>query len=182
MRTISGCKSALVVAAVLTTGAMAQVGGSVSDEYRVKAAFVYNFAKFVEWPNNTFQTPQEPIVICILGQNPFGGVLEEVVSGKIVGSRTFVVHRITDLGPGCNCQILFIAASERKRFRSMLGKFQPLGVLTVGEGPGFAGEGGVINFKLEGGKVRFEINPDAAEQGQIHISSKLLSLAQIVKK
>jgi hypothetical protein len=171
---------ALVMTA--TAGLAVAGDGPAVDEYRVKAAFVYNFARFVDWPQSAFRTPQEPIAICILGQNPFGSSLEEAVGGKALGSRTFVIRQIDKLSADSNCHILFVASSECKRFRGMLGKLQPSGVLTVGEAPGFAIEGGVINFKVESGKIRFEVNVDAAQREQLQISSKLLSLAQIVKE
>lgn len=153
-----------------------------ADEYHVKAAFLFNFTKFVEWPAQAFKTPADPIVICVLGQNPFGTALEEAVSGKVVGGRTLSVRQISDSQPPCDCQILFVNPSERKRFRSMLGSLQGAGVLSVGEAERFTADGGVINFKMESGSVRLEINIAAAEYSEIHISAKLLSLAQVVRK
>ncbi len=152
------------------------------DEYHVKAAFLYNFAKFVEWPPATFKTRQDPIVICVLGASPFQKILEEAVNGKTVEGRKFAVHQIEDLEPKCDCQILFVPSSGRKRYRSMAGGLRGSGILTVGETPGFTEEGGVINFKLEGDRLRFEINVEAAERERLRISSKLLGLAEIVKK
>ena len=147
------------------------------NEYQVKAFFLYNFARYVEWPSQSFKAASDPIVICILGQNPFGSALEQAIAGKVVEGRPFVVRQISDVEPGGNCRILFVNSSERKRFRSMAGILKGIGVLTVGEVQGFTADGGVINFKLQDGKVRFEINADAAEREHLHISSKLLSLA-----
>jgi hypothetical protein len=152
------------------------------NEYQVKAFFLYNFARYVEWPSQSFKAVNDPIVICILGQNPFGSALDQAITGKVVEGRPFVVRRISDIQPGSNCHILFVNSSERKRFRSMAESLKGSGVLTVGETPGFTADGGVINFKLEDGKVRFEIDVDAAGRENLHISSKLLSLAQIAKK
>jgi hypothetical protein len=151
------------------------------EEYQVKAAFLYNFAKFVEWPAQAFKTPQDPILICVLGRNPFGSALEDVIRGKSVEGRAFVFRQVEDADEAGACQILFVGWSEGKRFRSLWRARKPAGILTVGEAQGFAASGGVINFKLDAGHVRFEINVDAAEQAQLHISSKLLSLAEIVK-
>jgi hypothetical protein len=149
----------------------------------VKAFFLYNFTRYVEWPSQKFNSPTDPIVICILGQNPFGNALEQAIHGKALEvSRTVVVRQISDIQPQCNCHILFVSASERKHFRSSTGVIRGSGILTVSETEGFAHDGGVINFRLEDGKVRFEINVDAAGQEQLRISSKLLSLARIVKK
>jgi hypothetical protein len=152
------------------------------NEYQVKAFFLYNFARYVEWPAESFKAANDPIVICILGQNPFGSALDQAVAGKVVEGRPFVIRRISDIPPGSNCHILFVNSSERKRFRSMAGSLKGSGVLTVGETPGFTADGGVIDFRLEDGKVRFDIDVDAAGRENLHISSKLLSLAQIAKK
>src|SRR5450759_4819624 len=152
------------------------------DEYRVKAFFLYNFARYVEWPKERFKAVNDPIVICILGTDPFGSALEQAIAGKVVEGRPFVVRRISEIRPDSNCHILFVNSSERKRFRSMAGNLKGSGVLTVGETPEFTAEGGVINFKLDDGKVRFEIDVDAAGREHLHISSKLLSLAQNAKK
>jgi hypothetical protein len=150
------------------------------DEYQVKAAFLYNFAKFVEWPALTFKTDKDPLRICVLGQNPFGNALVETAGGKTVVGRPLVVSDISDVSQGADCQILFIGSSERKRLRSIFTELRATGVLTVGETEGFAVQGGIVNFKLEDGRVRLEINIEAAGQAKLRISSKVLSLAQIV--
>jgi len=173
---ISGCKSALVVAAVFATGAMAQT----VDEYRVKAAFVFNFAKFIQWPTEAFKTPADPLVICVLGQDQMTNSLRDAVNGNAIDGRPVIVRQFAVGQVSCDCNILFVGSSVAKRFRS--GLKESAGLLTVGETPGFAADGGVINFKLEDGRVRFEINVAAAERQQLHISSKLLSLAQLVKR
>ncbi len=157
--------------------------GQSLDEYQVKAAFLFNFAKFVEWPAQTFRSPTDPINICILGQDPFGDALEHAVKGKTVETRVFLVpFRISEVHQASGCQILFISSTERKRVRAILAELKAPGVLTVGETEGFAVQGGMINFKLEDGRVRLEVNVEATERGQLRISSKLLNLAQIVRK
>jgi hypothetical protein len=156
------------------------VSAQTIDEYQVKAAFLYNFAKFVEWPALTFKTDKDPLRICVLGQNPFGNALVEGVGGKTVVGRPLVVSDISDVNQGADCQILFIGSSERKRLRSIFAELRTMGVLTVGETEGFASQGGIVNFKLGGGRVRLEINIDAAAQAKLRISSKVLNLAQIV--
>ena len=156
--------------------------GQAIDEYQVKAAFLYNFAKFVEWPPQTFKNSSEPIKVCVLGQDPFGRTLEEAVRGKQIEGRALLVRNISDARQAGNCQILFVSFSERKRLPSILVGIKAASILTVGEVEGFTAEGGVVNFRLENGRVRIEINVQAAEQSRLRISSKLLSLAQIVKK
>jgi hypothetical protein len=177
MRTISGCKSALVTAAVLVT---ISTTAQTVDEYHVKAAFVFNFAKFIQWPAEAFKTPSDPLVICVVGQDQMANSLRETVNGNAIDGRPVIIRQIA-IGQGpCDCHILFVGTSAMKGFRSH--PKESTGVLTVGETPGFAADGGAINLKLEDGRVRFEINVAEAERQQLHISSKLLSLAQVVKK
>jgi len=152
------------------------------NEYQVKALFLYNFARYVEWPPQSFKAPNDPIVICILGQNPFGRALDQAVAGNSVAGRPFLIRQFSDFQPGDTCHILFVASAERRRFRSVAARLKGSGVLSVGESPGFTAEGGVINFKLEDGRVRFEIDVEAAGREHLHISSKLLSLAQITPR
>jgi len=168
----------IAVWTLLATVAPAQV----INEYQVKAAFIYNFAKFVEWPPQAFKNPADPITICVLGQNPFDRLLEEAVSGKTVQGRTFIVRQLSGEPPATGCQILFVSSSEQKRLHAILGGIKTIGVLTVGETETFASEGGVINFTIEAGRVGLQVNVEAAEHAKLRISSKLLSLAQIVKR
>jgi hypothetical protein len=155
--------------------------GQNAEEYQLKAAFLYNFAKFVEWPAQTFKRISDPIVICVLGRNPFGHALEEAVAGKSVGGRAIVAREVPDAKEASSCQIVFVSSSERKHWRAILDGVKSGAVLTVGESDEFATSGGIITLKLEDGKVRFLINVDAAEQGKLRISSKLLSLAQVLR-
>ena len=121
----------------------------------MKAAFIYNFAKFVAWPEQMFKTSTDPIVICVLGQNPFGTALADVVSGKSVEGRAFVVRQLSGGQSPTGCQILFVSLSEQKRLRVLLEEIKTAAVLTVGETATFASEGGMINFVIEGGKCVF---------------------------
>jgi hypothetical protein len=164
--------SGLIAAVAMAGGAVAQ---SI-DEYQVKAAFLFNFAKFVEWPSRTFASPADPISICVLGPNPFGHSLEDAVRGKSVDGHGFAVRQIGKMNQAAGCHILFFSGP-----RKPVPEQPPPGVLLVGEWDGFAQSGGIIGFKIEDGKVRLEINVDEAEQRKLHISSKLLSLAHIVR-
>jgi uncharacterized protein DUF4154 len=166
---------AIAVGALLAAGAV----GQTNDEYQVKAAFLFNFAKFVEWPPQTFKSPSDPMSICVLGPNPFGRSLDEAVAGKSIDGRRFVVRQVANAERAGGCQILFIASPQKSHLPELVTTLA--GVLTVGESEGFAAGGGVIGFKLQGGRVRLEVNVDAADQRKLRISSKLLSLAQIVK-
>ena len=154
----------------------------VAEEYQVKGAFLLNFTKFVDWPARVFQDPGDPIAICVLGENPFGPLLDRAARETVVGKRTVSVRQVSDGQQASHCQIVFVGASERKRWRTWLEALRGRSVLTVGESDGFLTNGGVVNFKLEGEKVRIEINTAAADRAGLHISAKLLNLAQSGKK
>jgi hypothetical protein len=156
--------------------------GQVADEYHVKAAFLFNFARFVEWPPTAFRNQRDPFTICVLGADPFDGALDETVGGKQVGDRAFRILRIPEAAQASACQILFISSSERKRTAAIIAALPSVGVLTAGETDGFAATGGVINFTMNEGHVRFQVNRRAAERADLQISSRLLSLAQIVDR
>jgi hypothetical protein len=145
-------------------------------EYEVKAAFLYNFTKFVEWPAEAFTHERSPIVLCVVGDDPFGKSLETLVRGETVEGRSLAIDRKTD-GNFRQCHLMFVSRSERGRFSELLGGLGDSDVLTVGDAPGFLEAGGLINFTLEGGKVRFAINQAAAERSRLKISSKLMRLA-----
>lgn len=170
-----------------TASAGAQAGdASDSSEYLVKAGFIYNFAKFVEWPSTAFAEPDSPIVIGVLGTDPFGDIINRVVEGKKIGSRGFVVRRfkwskeLKDLKEFKECRILFVSSSEKLHFEEIVEAVKGLPILTVGETPGFAERGGMIRLMLEDNRVRFEVNVAAARDGNLNISSRLLTLARII--
>ncbi len=156
--------------------------GQTADEYHVKAAFLFNFAKFVDWPSQAFKSAADPISICIVGKNPFGNALSQAVSGQSVQGRSFAIRQIADLQQLSACHMAFVAGSERKRLLSIFEEIKNFAVLTIGESENFTAEGGMINFRIEEGNVRLQINAQAAAQQQIRISSKLLGLAEIVRK
>ncbi len=151
--------------------------GQPAEEYHVKAIFLYNFAKFVEWPADS---PPGEMCIGILGDDPFGGELQQVVAGKTVNGHGFTVKRLKP-ETAKTCQIVFVAISEKKRFKAILDLLRGAGVLTVGESPGFCESGGVINFEVVDSKVRFDVNLGAAERARLKLSSKLIGLARIVR-
>src|SRR3989442_1967878 len=164
----------------------AQAGdGSDSSEYLIKAGFIYNFAKFVEWPTATFAQPDSPIVIGVLGTDPFGNLIDRIVENKKIGARGLVVKRLkwnADLKDLKECKILFVGSSEKERLDDLLQIVKSVPILTVGETPGFAERGGVIRFVVEDNRVRFEINVEAAHQADLTISSRLLTLARIIQQ
>jgi len=153
----------------------------IFNEYQVKAAFLYTFAKFVEWPPKAFSSPSAEIAICVLGDYPFGSFLDDAIRGKSVDGRPLAVYRLTDFPAGHECKILFIAISEHHRMPALLASAATSGVLTVGDSAEFATEGGVIGLQLEGQRIRLSVNLAAAERAKVRISSRVLSLATIVK-
>jgi hypothetical protein len=153
--------------------------GQPSREYDVKAAFLYNFITFTDWPASAFGGPDSPYVIGVLGDDPFGAVLDQIVSGEKIKSRRLVVRRFKTLADIHHCHILFICASEEYRLPEILRWVQGQPVLTVADMPGFAEAGGDIAF-VSGPRLKLVMNPVAIQSGNLAVSSKLLRLAQLV--
>jgi hypothetical protein len=156
-----------------------------SSEYLIKAGFIFNFAKFVEWPPAAFAQTDTPIVIGILGTDPFGPILDQIVRDKKIGNRGFIVKRLNwnrDTKELKDCNILFVSTSEKAHIDDLLQIVKSLPILTVGETPGFAERGGIIRFTVEDNRVRFEVNVEAAHLAQLTISSRLLTLARIIQQ
>jgi hypothetical protein len=149
-------------------------------EYQVKAAFLFNFARFVEWPPNASASATAPVDFCVLGDDPFGDALDRAVAGKTLNDRAMVVRRGKKVQELNGCDVLFISSSEKSRLAGILGALRAVPVLTVGECEDFAAQGGEVQFTLEDSHVRFIINVDATERAGLKVSSKLLSLAHVV--
>ena len=148
-------------------------------EYEVKAAFIHNFANYIHWSRDSFETENSPIRIGILGQGPINEPLMHL-NGKTVQQRPLEISKVDDLNKANEYHILFINPSEEDRIPSILSSLKNTGVLTIGDMPGFTEQCGIINFYLEEGRVRFEINISAAKRENHQVSSKLLRLARIV--
>ena len=166
--------------AALALAACACAAAEPTREYRVKAAFLLNFAQFARWPAEAFAAPEAPLRIGVLGDDPFGRALDETLRGETVRERPIEVRRSQDPTELRDCHLVFIARSERPRLERDLAAFAREPVLTVGDSDGFARLGGVINFVIERGKVRFEINPTAAKRQQVQLDAQLLNLGRIV--
>ena len=149
-------------------------------EYQVKAAYLYNFLKFVEWPEDAFPDSLAPIVIGISGDDPFGDALPQVIIGKTVQGRDLVIHKYRSGEDMRGAHILFISPLEKKRLPQILSSLRGSSVLTVADTEGFLEAGGMIQFLSENNRVRFAINVDATSRAKLKISSKLLSLARVV--
>jgi hypothetical protein len=158
----------------------AKMRAQAATEYQVKAAFLYNFAKFVEWPPSSFSDPSAPLRICVLGQDPFGQELRNITNERTVNGRKLQVDELVDAHLARPCHILFIAASEKAQLKQIFESLRGIDALTVGDTKGFAELGVIINFVLENNRVQFEVNHKAAEQAGLKISSKLLNVAKVV--
>lgn len=158
------------------------VQAEIPKEYQVKAAFLYNFTKFVEWSPQHFASGERPIVIGVLGRNPFGDELEKIVRGRNVNGRAITVKVITSILEARSTDLVFVCAGEERQLDGKWRQLQDAGVLTVGESKVFSDHGGTITFLLEGDKVRFAINLAAGESAGLKISAQLLKLATTVHR
>ena len=166
----------LLLIAVLAMGPPLAPGDSLL-EYQVKAVCVLNAARFVSWPGSAFPNAQAPLVIGILGDNPFGSTLHDVVNGATVRQRRIVVRRV-GLSEARECHILFVSRSERDRVAAILESLAEASVLTISELDGFVPDGGIIRLALHHGKIRFEVNQEAASRAHLKIDSQFLLLAR----
>ncbi len=173
-----GVAAALLLATPWRTAA---AESAASPEYQVKAVFLSKFGSFVTWPESVFSDAKAPIVIGILGSDPFGPLLEEAIRGVEIKGRPLTIRKIERVEEAAVCQILYIREQERERLSQILAALKNRPVLTVGETEQFTRRGGILNFTLVEGRVRIEINPDEAHRAGLKIDSKLLSVATVVK-
>ena len=168
--------------AVFATAAMSKASAQTLQmpEYLVKATFLYNFAKFTEWPDEAFEGPGSPLRICILGDGRFGDAFENI-KGKTVGARPLSIRYCRDVEESKGCHVLFIGFSEENHVSEILEKLDDRSCLTVGDGTAFTRSGVMLGFFLENNKVRFEANLTAIGRSRLSISSRLLKLARIYK-
>lgn len=186
---LGGCRVSVSVTArvaaffgiVLTVGlaTFSSADSTVAKEYKVKAACIYNFAKFVEWPAQKLAGGSAPIVIGVLGPNPFGDELENALRGRQVNGRPVVVRQFDNLEAAKAAHLLFVSLNDESKLRRALKEY---GVLTVGQSELFARNGGIITFTFDDDKLRFEINVGAAEQAGLKISAQLQKLAKNLRK
>ncbi len=167
----------LALSIAVATGAA--LAGPAS-EYQVKAVFLFNFSQFVSWPAAAFRSADAPLVIGVLGDDPFGGQLDAVVAGERVGGRPLLVRRYRDVSEIKDCQILFIDRSEAQRLRNIVAALRGRSILTVSDIEGASGSGVMIDLVLEGDHVHMRINVAAARASGLALSSQLLRPAQIV--
>ncbi len=154
---------------------------SASREYRIKAAFLYNVAKFTVWPAAAFADAKAPLRLCVLGEDPFHGALA-ALEGRTVKNRAIVASRLASTDSPEKCHLLFVSASEGKRVGTILESLRGMPVLAVGDTPRFARSGGIIRLETVENRVRFEINVEAAHHAKLKLDSRLLRLGRIVGK
>jgi hypothetical protein len=151
------------------------------SEDQVKAAFLFNFARYVEWPDRAFADEASPVRICTIGADDFGSVVSAVVEGKSVGMRAVSVEPVSDVASAEGCHILYAGTASDVSPDEVVSGLAGASVFTIADTAGFAEKGGIANFFRADNKVRFEINPTAARGAGLKISSRLLRLARVVE-
>lgn len=152
------------------------------SEYQVKATYLYNFGRFIKWPDSIPTSKVDSFSVCVLGQDPFGSILDSTLAGESLDGKPVVLHRFSKPQDAADCRILFISSNEDKHLGEILTALDDNGVLTVSDMPGFTRRGGMIQFVLEGDRVRFEINLASAENAKLTLSSELLKVAASVQR
>ncbi len=153
---------------------------SRTNEYEVKAAFLYNFAKFAEWPSESFADAAAPIVVGVFGEDPFGPALDTMLSSKSAHARPFTVRRIVGAEQAAECHLVFVARTTESATRRVLEAIGTHPVFTVGESPDFLTLGGLINFRVENNRVIFEVSAEQSASSPVRLSSQLLKLSRVV--
>jgi len=169
------------LAVILVMHPASGVAQEQPTEYQVKAAFLFNFVKFIEWPEESFRENGGRIRLCVLGTDPFGPELQRVVGGKSVNGHALELVHVDQAGRSSHCHVLFVGSTQGGVLRKTMAELHGEPVLTVGESPEFIRQGGAIRLLLLDSHVRFEINLEAAEQARLKVSSRLLALAQSVR-
>jgi hypothetical protein len=172
---------ALITITVSSLSPVALSQANAPGEYEIKAAFLFNFAKFIDWPGGSFASSKSPFTICVLGGDPFGRALDDNLRGKMIGDQSVAILRLKDKAEARRCQVVFVSSSETGHLAEILESLRGANLLVVGDTTGFASSGGTIEFTLDQeNHVRFTINTDAADRAGLKFSAKLLALAKIV--
>jgi hypothetical protein len=171
-----------IVAAVwLLIAGSSALGQQKPSKYQVEAAYLYNFARFVEWPAKGTNAPGA-FTICVLGEDPFGPTLETTLAGETIGNQRVAARRISSPQMSGDCQILFISSSETNRLNKIIEALDKSAILTVSDIPQFSQRRGMIQFALEENRIRFEVNLTATQRAGLTLSSELLKVATVVRK
>jgi hypothetical protein len=171
----------MVMAALLyAPGAQAQA--PKPTEYQVKAAYLSNFGRFVEWPAGGAPAPDQPFNVCVLGQDPFGPALDSALAGEAINGAALAAKRIPKGQDAAMCRILFISSSEESDLKAILAALDKASIVTVSDFPQFVKRGGMIQFVMDGNRVRFEVNLAAVQHAGLNLSSELLKVAIAVRR
>jgi hypothetical protein len=170
----------LAISTLLAAGASAQQ--LKPNEYQVKATYLYNFGKFVKWPTEAAAQKSDSFAVCVLGQDPFGPILDSTLSRESLDGKPVVLKRIAQAQDATGCRIVFVSSAEEKHLKEILDTLDSLGALTVSDMKDFARRGGMIQFTLEGERIRFEINLGSAENAKLVLSSELLKVAANIRR
>jgi hypothetical protein len=181
-RRVRQCATAVIVVLSLLHIPVLQGQQPKVSEYQVKATYLYNFGRFVHWPPNATATKGDSFSICVLGQDPFGPTLDSTLAGETLDGKPLAVKRISTPRDAGECRILFVSSAEEHHLKEILAAVDQAGVLTVSDIPGFSRRGGMIQFVMEGDRVRFEINLATAENSRLVLSSELLKVAAAVRR
>lgn len=157
------------------------LGQQRPSEFQVEAAYLYNFGRFVEWPMKGTTAQSSTFTICVLGEDPFGQALDATLAGETIGKQRVAARRISSPQMSSDCQILFISSSEAKRLNKIIETLDKSAVLTVSDIPQFSQHRGMIQFVLEGNRIRFEVNLSATQRAGLTLSSELLKVATAVR-
>lgn len=176
---VLACAALIVGAFCASLPVQAQI--SSDEEYRLKLAFLYNFAKFVEWPADSFPSPQAPLNICVIGRDPFDGELERQVATRSLNGHPVTIRTLRPSDDPIGCHLVFLPASSDSSLAAVLKRLDG-SAITVGESAGFVARGGVVNFVIEGTMLRFEVNLSASQRVRSRISSRFLALAKIYRE
>jgi hypothetical protein len=181
-RRVWQCPTAVIVMLALLHIPVLEAQQPKVPEYQVKATYLYNFGRFVQWPPNATAAKGDSFSICILGQDPFGATLDSTVAGEMLDGKPLAVKRISTARNAGECRILFISSTEENHLKEILVALDESGILTVSDMPAFSRRGGMIQFVLEGDRVRFEINLTKVETAKLTLSSELLKVATTVRR
>lgn len=174
-------RTGLAIGWLLVAAAGALGENPKPTDYQVKAAYLYNFGRFVEWPVSA-AGKGEFFTVCVLGKDPFGPVLDKALAGETIGGKSVVARRISTPQESGNCQVLFLSSTEEGRLDKIIEAIDKEAVLTVSDMPQFSEHGGMVQFVLEDKRVRFEVNLTAAQNAGLTLRSELLRVATVVKK
>jgi hypothetical protein len=178
-RAVAGCA---ILAAMVLMAVPASAQAPVALPSQVEAVFLFNFTQFVSWPANAFATDTSPLVLCVLGEDPFGSYLDETIRDERIGARALALRRYSRIEDAGDCHILFISRSEAANLAAILQWLNGRSILTVSDAEDFGRRGGMVRFVVEEGRVRLRVNVAAAQAVELTISSKLLRVADIVRQ